>query len=155
MIRACRKTALIGLLTCLPQLGLATVNEALSIAFEAATPYVEDGYEVRQDNWSGDLKISEPKLVKHQLFRGNEYWFWAGTSFPGCSIAIEIYDSTGHAVSLESFADEGKAGVRVLPAKTGTYYILVKVEMGNPVEGREDKGSSGDVVDWALVYGYR
>ena len=55
----------------------AFVNEAISIALEAATPYVEQGFEVREDNWSGEVEPGKPLLVRHQLFRGNEYWFWA------------------------------------------------------------------------------
>ena len=58
------------------------VNEAISLALEGATPYVEQGFEVREDNWSGEVQPGKPLLIRHQLFRGNEYWFWAGTSWP-------------------------------------------------------------------------
>jgi len=51
------------------------VNEAISLALEAATPYVEQGFEVREDNWSGEVEPGKPLLIRHQLFRGNEYWF--------------------------------------------------------------------------------
>ena len=128
----------------------ATMNEALSYAFEAATPYVEEGYEVRQDNWTGDVKAGEPKLIKHQLFRGNQYWFWGGTSTAGYEVAIEIYDSDGLAVSLEHFSKDGKSGSRVNPAKTGTYSVMLKAEKPGA-----DSATDDTMVDWALVYGYR
>lgn len=123
----------------------AVLDEALSLAFEAAVPYVEQGFEVREDSWSGEIPSGEPKLVRHQLFRGNEYWFWLGTSFENCEVLVEIFDSEGTSVGLESFSKGQTAGVRVLPQKTGTYYLRVTVT----------SKESEPVLDWALVYGYR
>ncbi|MCB1207233.1 MAG: hypothetical protein KDN18_23475 [Verrucomicrobiae bacterium] len=144
----------------------AFVNEAISLALEAATPYVEQGFEVREDNWSGEVEPGKPLLIRHQLFRGNEYWFWAGTSWPGATIKIDIFDSEGNSVGLESFAKDSFAGVRALPQKTATYFIrvvasyekkgkgLTKAERGanDPVDG---VGEFPGVLDWGVVYGYR
>ncbi|MCX7869511.1 MAG: hypothetical protein N2322_06115, partial [Terrimicrobiaceae bacterium] len=57
----------------------ATVNDALSFAYEAATPKVKEGFIVREDAWGGDLGVKDQKAVAAQLFRGNEYWFFTGT----------------------------------------------------------------------------
>ena len=142
----------------------AFVNEAISLALEAATPYVEQGFEVREDNWSGEVAPDKPLLVRHQLFRGNEYWFWAGTSWPGASIQVDIFDSKGNSVGLESFAKDSFAGVRALPQKTGTYFIWIKTGY-DPVKAKEELEEFGPAadgvgeftgtVDWGLVYGYR
>lgn len=136
----------------------AFVNEAISFALEAATPYVEQGFEVREDNWSGEVESGKPLLVRHQLFRGNEYWFWAGTSIPGASVEVAVFDKKGMAVGLETFSKEGKAGVRVLPGKTGTYYIRVIVTRKKTTETANAGGGEeapSDSLDWGLVYGYR
>ncbi|MEX2579065.1 MAG: hypothetical protein WD342_08400 [Verrucomicrobiales bacterium] len=144
----------------------AFVNEAISLAFEAATPYVEEGFEVREDTWSGEVEPGKPLLVRHQLFRGNEYWFWAGTSWPGASIEVDIFDSEGNSIGLESFAKGSLAGVRTLPQKTGTYFIRVLAKYEGAEEGltEAEKGINPPVegvgefpgtVDWGLVYGYR
>lgn len=144
----------------------AFVNEAISLALEAATPYVEQGFEVREDNWSGEVEPGKPLLIRHQLFRGNEYWFWAGTSWPGATIKVDIFDNEGNSVGLESFAKDSFAGVRTLPQKTATYFIrvvasyekkgegLTAAERGanEPVEG---VGEFSGSLDWGLVYGYR
>lgn len=144
----------------------AFVNEAISFALEAAVPYIEQGFEVREDNWSGEVEPGKPLLVRHQLFRGNEYWFWAGTSWPGATIKVDIFDSEGNSVGLESFAKDSYAGVRALPQKTATYFIrivasyekdgkgLSKAERGanEPVDG---VGDFSGILDWGLVYGYR
>jgi hypothetical protein len=144
----------------------AFVNEAISLALEAATPYVEQGFEVREDNWSGEVEPGKPLLIRHQLFRGNEYWFWAGTSWPGATIKVDIFDNEGNSVGLESFAKDSFAGVRTLPQKTATYFVRVvasydkksgglsAAERGanDPVEG---VGEFSGSLDWGLVYGYR
>ncbi len=124
----------------------AILDEALNVAFEAAIPYIEQGFEVREDSWSGEIPSGEPKLVRHQLFRGNEYWFWLGTSFEGCELSLEIFDGEGNPVGIESFTRDFTAGVRVLPSKTGTYFLRVTVK---------SKADSEAMLDWALAYGYR
>ena len=148
----------------LSEKGWAFVNEAISLALEAATPYVEEGFEVREDNWSGEVAPGKPLLVRHQLFRGNEYWFWAGTSWPGATIKVDIFDSKGNSVGLESFAKGSFAGVRALPKKTGTYFIRVVTEYDPKAakkaeaefeEAVDGVGEFTGTVDWGLVYGYR
>jgi hypothetical protein len=140
----------------------AFVNEAISLALEAATPYVEQGFEVREDNWSGEVEPGKPLLVRHQLFRGNEYWFWAGTSWPGATVKVDIFDSDGNSVGLESFSKNSFAGVRALPEKTATYFIRVltqydpeKAKADEVNEAVEGVGEFNGMVDWGLVYGYR
>ena len=53
-----RRALTIGVVGCLVGVlgtALAFVNEAISLAYEAATPYVEQGFEVREDSWSGEV----------------------------------------------------------------------------------------------------
>ncbi|MEO0414861.1 MAG: hypothetical protein AAF226_07915 [Verrucomicrobiota bacterium] len=123
----------------------AVLNEAISLSYDAAVPYVEEGFEVREENWSGEGKSHEPKLIKHQLFRGNSYWFWMATSIPGAISIVDIYDEMGNSVSIETFSKDGMSGASVLPPKTGVYFIRVEVQA-------EKKGST---IDWGLTYGYR
>ena len=153
--------AVIGMLP-FAEKAFAFVNEAISYAFEAATPYVEQGFEVREDTWSGEVEPGKPLLVRHQLFRGNEYWFWAGTSWPSATVKVDIFDSEGNSIGLESLAKGNFAGVRALPEKTATYFIRV-VTQYDPEKAKSDEASEavegvGDyegMVDWGLVYGYR
>ena len=141
----------------------AFVNEAISFALEAATPYVEQGFEVREDSWSGEVAPEKALLVRHQLFRGNEYWFWAGTSWPGASVKVDIFDIDGNPVSLESFQKDSYAGARTLPEKTATYLIRViasydeekAAEIAKEFPGVESVGTFSGTLDWGLVYGYR
>ncbi len=122
----------------------ATVDDALSFALEAAEPYVREGFTVREDYWGGDLGVKESKTLPHQLFKGLEYWFWLGTDVDNSKLTVHIYDRDGKLAEVEHFRRGNLAGARIVPTKTGTYYIVVTVEAS-----REERTA------WGLAYGYR
>lgn len=114
---------------------------------QLAAEYSEKGFKLRKEHWSGKLKAGQAKVVKQQLFRGNEYWFWAVVAKGEHSLAVEIFDEKGNAVSLEKFSDKGVSGARVLPVKTATYLVKIEADKGYKVAAGE--------IEWALAYGYR
>lgn len=125
----------------------ASVDDALSYALEAAVPYVKAGFTVREDWWGGDLPSTKPNNVKaivHQLFKGNEYWFWMGSDVPTAKLTVHVYDADGKICEVEAWSKGRFAGSRVVPKKTGTYYIIVEVEK-----------SDRDRTHWAMAYGFR
>jgi hypothetical protein len=126
----------------------ATIDDALSLALEAANPYVKEGFTVREDYWGGDLPVKTTKAIVHQLFKGNEYWFWMATDVKDAKISVHIYDSDGNLAEVESKAvpvNGGKAHAsRVVPKKTGSYYLIVEVEK-----------SPEERTTWSLAYGFR
>ncbi len=137
---------LLALLVFLP-LGAAraTIDDALSFALEAATPYVKEGFTVREDYWGGDLPFKQRKAIVHQLFKGNEYWFWMGTDTESARISVHVYDSEGKLVEVESWNNKPHmAAARVVPKATGSYYLIVEI-LRSPEERTH----------WALAYGFR
>ena len=122
----------------------AFVDDAHSMAMELATPYVEKGFQVRQDYWSGDVKSGQAKQVKAQLFKGNEYWFFLGCDADSCELEIKIVDAKGKSLHAETKKIKGAIGVRILPPKTGSFAIIFTI-------------TSADVQkpSWALAYAYR
>lgn len=122
----------------------ATVDEAHDYAMEAAVPYVQQGYTVREDYWNGEVASGQKLAIHHQLFKGNEYAFWLGTANEGCELEIAIYDDKNQPVHMETKNDKFTASVRVNPPKTGTYTVVFSVK------SKKEKG-----VTWALAYGYR
>ncbi len=138
-----RLAFLAGVLACAPMLR-ATVNDALSLAYEAAAPYVKQGYSVREDAWGGDLGVKDQKAVTAQLFKGNEYWFWTGTDVRGAVVTVNVYDATGRLAQSESWQRKNFSGAKVIPQRTGTYYAIVTIHK-----------SPAERTPWALVYGYR
>jgi hypothetical protein len=123
---------------------LATIDDALSFALEAATPYVKEGFTVREDYWGGDLPVKTTKAIVHQLFKGNEYWFWMGTDTKTAKISVHVYDSDGNLAEAEAWTKPHFAAARVVPKKTGSYYLIVEVEK-----------SPEERTYWSLAYGFR
>ncbi|MBL9116758.1 MAG: hypothetical protein JNJ83_17250 [Verrucomicrobiaceae bacterium] len=124
----------------------ASVDDAHSFAMEAAAPYVEQGFIVREDYYNGEVKSGQKLMVRHQLFKGNEYAFWLGTANDKCKLEIQIFDEKNKAVHIAPTMGTGDnfTSVRVNPPKTGTYTVVFSVTSAI------DKG-----VFWALAYGYR
>jgi len=136
--------ALFALTLFLPAHSWATVDDALSFALEAADPYVKEGFTVREDYWGGDLPIKQQKAIVHQLFKGNEYWFWMGTDVENARVSVHIYDSDGNLAEVEHWQKPHMAAARVVPKTTGSYYLIVEIEK-----------SDRERTHWALAYGFR
>ena len=137
----------IALLCCTALLqtpGRATIDDALSFALEAADPYVKEGFTVREDYWGGDLAVKQQKAIVHQLFKGNEYWFWMGTDVENAKISVHVYDSEGNLAEVEHSQKKHMAAARVVPKNTGSYYLIVEIEK-----------SDRERTHWALSYGFR
>ncbi len=134
--------SLLALATSLPL--LATVDDALSFALEAMTPYVKEGFTTREDTWGGDLPAGTSKAISQQLFKGNEYWFTMGSDVKGATISVHVYDREGNLVEAEAWQRDTFAGALVKPKRTGSYFLIVKIEK-SPLER----------TPWGLVYAYR
>ena len=122
----------------------AYVDDAHSRAMEAATAAVKDGFLVRQEFWAGALATKQPSVVKHQLFAGNSYWFWLGSDEDSAQVTVHVYDPGGKLCNKESWQRGNTAAVKVVPKKTGTYFIVFSVEQSKAKKNR-----------WALAYGYK
>ena len=121
-----------------------TIDDALSFALEAAQGAVKEGFTVREEYWGGDLPSGQPKPIAHQLFKGNEYWFWMGTDCKGAKISVHVYDSAGKLAEDEFWQKGQKAAAKIRPKRTGTYYLLVEIEK-----------SPDERTVWSLAYGFR
>lgn len=122
----------------------AYVDDALSFAYEAANPYAEQGWLIREDAWGGDLEEGGKKAVTAQLFRGNSYMFFLATDIEGASIRVNIYDAEGNLAESKSWQQGKFAFAEVKPRATGTYYAVVEIA-----------SSPEERTGWALVYGFR
>ena len=125
----------------------AFTDDARSYAIEAAIPWLDlekDPFSLRETWWAEDSKVKEPRIIKHQLFSRNEYWFWVACDNPDAKVSIHIYDDKGNLVDAEAFEKDHTAGVRFVPKKTGSYLIRVVIESSPDKENH-----------WAVVYGFR
>jgi hypothetical protein len=123
---------------------MATVDDALAYALEAAQPYLKEGFTVREDYWGGDMAVSQPKAITQQLFKGNEYWFWMATDVKSARISVHVYDSDGNLCEVDARQKGQFASARVVPKRSGTYYIIVEIEK-----------SPQERTHWGMAYGFR
>jgi hypothetical protein len=138
---------IVALLLALAALPLqASVDDAHSYALEAAASFVSEGFIVREDYWSGEVKSGQKLMVKHQMFKGNDYAFWLGTANEDCELQIQVLDETGKAVEITPKVENSKytKTIRFMPQKTGSYSVVFQVT------SKTEKS-----VFWALAYGYR
>lgn len=122
----------------------AVVDDSHSAAMEAAVPAVKEGFKIRQEYWNGTMKSGDKKIVKQQLFKGNEYWFFLGTDTEKATLKIDIFDRKGTRINVETKLSENAAAVRVLAPATGTYIVVFSLT-----------SKEGGDIPWALAYGYR
>lgn len=123
---------------------LAYVDDALSFAYEAANPYAERGWIIREDAWGGDLGEGGKKAVTAQLFRGNSYMFFLATDVDGASLRVNIYDADGKLAESKSWQRGRFAYAEIKPRSTGTYHAIVEI-----ISSPEER------TGWALVYGFQ
>ena len=126
----------------------ATVDDARSFALEAAAPLVLQGFAVRQEHWAGDLPAGREKTVVHQLFKGNEYWFFLAADAKKAQVSLHIYDMNGNLAEEETWVKSndvaGIAAAYIVPKRTGAHYLVITVEKSPQVE-----------THWSMVYAYR
>ncbi|MEM6911528.1 MAG: hypothetical protein AAF555_08075 [Verrucomicrobiota bacterium] len=128
-------------------LAQAMVHDGRSYAIEEAIPKLEqrrNPYILREQWWFGDLEKRGRKVIRHQLYRGNDYWFWVGASEPSDRLSVHIYDPQGRLVDAESYRKEQVAAARVEAEVTGSYYVVIQA-----------LHVSQSTLGWAMLYGYR
>lgn len=122
----------------------AIVDDAHSTALETAIDEVKKGFKIRQEYWKGRLTSGDQKMVKHQMFKGGEVWFWLATSTEKVKIEVEIYDDKGVKIPTEKKTVKDCTGLKLTVPKTGTYLVVFKMT-----------GKEKEEIDWALVYGWK
>ncbi len=133
-----------ALIALLAMPAFATVDDAHSFAMEGAMPFVEQGFIVREEYWNGEVASGQGLMIKHQMFKGNEYAFWLGTANEGVAFDLKVYDEKGKEITIAAKSDKMFASARVNPPRTATYTIVFSLT------SKKEKG-----LYWALAYGYR
>ena len=66
------------------------------------------------------------------------------TDAENAKISVHVYDSDGNLAEVESWQKQHFAAARVVPKRTGSYYLIVEIEK-----------SDQERTHWALAYGFR
>lgn len=144
----CKLSIILLILFLMAPGAIGFVDDARSFALEAAAPYVQKGFAVREEFWSGELQVNREKLIVHQLFRGNEYWFWFATDVERARLTVHIYDAKGKLVESESWFKPVPGGAvaaaHVKPSYSGAFYLVLEI-----------KDSPKPLTHWSLAYAFR
>ena len=106
--------------------------EAHKIALDLAGAFSNEGFKLRDGNWSGPIKPKESHLIQVNLYAGNQYWFCAGATDKAKKMQVTIFDESGAQVSTETYQDGAKAGAGFLPSISGAYIVRVQELEGAP-----------------------
>jgi len=111
-------------------------------ALDIAGAFTNDGFKLRDGNWSGSFAPGKPGIVQVNLYAGNQYWFTLGATSPAKKVHVTIYDETGKPVKTDEYQDTSVAAAGFSPDNSGTFYVEVEI-----VEGA--------AADFCLVYSYK
>jgi hypothetical protein len=111
-------------------------------ALDIAGAFTNDGFKLRDGNWSGSLEPGKPKLIQVNLYAGNQYWFTLGATSAGKKLQITVYDESGKPVKTDPFQDTSVAAAGFSPDNSGIYFVKVEIIEGGAAE-------------FCLVYSYK
>lgn len=106
-------------------------TESRRLALETAGAFANDGFRIRDGEWSASLEKGKPLFLKVTLFAGNRYWFVAATPVPGTRLRITVYDPSGKPLKSEMWQQsdqhEGsRAAAGVAPEASGQYFVAME-----------------------------
>jgi len=120
--------------------------EARKRVLELAGAFQNDGFKLRDGNWSGAIKPGEAKIVQVNLYAGNDYWFSVAGTDKKKKLQITVYDETGAVAKLEPepFENQENHTFAVLfsPTASGPYFVKVEELEGDPAS-------------FCLIYSYK
>lgn len=131
-------------------------TESRRLSLETAGAFVNDGFRIRDGEWSGKLSPGVPMVLQVTLFAGENYWFVAASQENRIPLRITVYDATGKPMKgltwHDSFQEKGeRSGSRsaagIVPTHSGKYYV--------GVEFVENSATPNGPVDFSMVYCYK
>ncbi|HWB58513.1 MAG TPA: hypothetical protein VG733_03435 [Chthoniobacteraceae bacterium] len=105
---------------------------AHKVALDLAGAFSNDGFKLRDGNWSGPIKPKDSMLIQVNLYAGNQYWFCAGATDKAKKMAVAVFDETGQPVTTDNYQDGAKAGAGFSPTVSGAYIVRVQELDGAP-----------------------
>lgn len=111
-------------------------------ALEVAGAFGNDGFKLRDGNWTGVVEIGKPKVIQVNLYAGNQYWFTLGAVPAAKKVAVTIYDEKGKAVEIDPYEEASVAAAGFSPETSGSFYVKVEELAGTPAA-------------FCLVYSYK
>ncbi len=113
-----------------------------------AGAFSNDGFKLRDGNWTGAIQPKASLLVQVHLYAGNQYWFSAGASRQAKKLSLSVFDETGALMKSEPYQEEAKgddgpkAAAGFAPAVSGAYFVRIQE-------------TKGDAASFSFSYSYK
>lgn len=115
-------------------------SEARKTALDLAGAFSNEGFKIRDGNWTATIHPKDSLLVQVHLYAGNQYWFSVGASRKAKKLSITVFDETGAPVESDPYQDAGKpqegegpkAAAGFAPSVSGPYFIRIQELEGDP-----------------------
>lgn len=111
-------------------------------ALEVAGAFGNDGFKLRDGNWTGMIEIGKPKVIQVNLYAGNQYWFTLGSVPAAKKVKVTVYDEGGKPVEIDPYEEASVAAAGFSPETSGSFYVKVEEIEGTPAA-------------FCLVYSYK
>lgn len=99
---------------------------ARKLALEIAGAFTNEGFKLRDGNWTGIVEIGKAKIIQVNLYAGNQYWFTLGSVPAAKKVQVTVYDESGKPVEIDPFQDVSVAAAGFSPPTSGSYYVKVE-----------------------------
>jgi hypothetical protein len=112
------------------------------LALDLAGAFSNDGFKLRDGDYSGTLKAGETALIQVNLYAGNQYWFTVATADPKTTVSINLYDETGKLVKSDPYTNANRVAAGFAPDTSGPYYVRIA-------------DAAGAGATYCLIYSYK
>ena len=115
---------------------------ARKAVLDVAGAFTNDGFKIRDGNWSGKIQPKENLLLQVNLYAGNQYWFSVGATGGAKKLAVSIFDENGKPLTSEPYQEGSTAAAGFSPDASGSYFVRVQEIEGEPA-------------NFCLIYSYK
>jgi hypothetical protein len=102
-------------------------NEVVArrVALDLAGAFTNDGFKLRDGNWTGIVEVGKSKIIQVNLYAGNQYWFTLGSVPAAKKLEITVYDETGKPVEVDPYQEGSVAAAGFSPPTSGSFFVKV------------------------------
>jgi hypothetical protein len=108
---------------------------------DLAGAFTNDGFKLRDGDYTGTLKKGEAVVVEVNLYAGNQYWFSVATADPKTAVSINLYDESGKVLKTDPYVDPHRAAAGYSPDASGPCFVRI--------------ANAGDTATYCLIYSYK
>lgn len=113
---------------------IATNEEvsARSDVIDFAGAFQNDGFKIRDGDFSSKITKETPAVVAVNLYNGNAYWFTVSSSEKDNRFVLTVFDEKGSPVMTQPYQAENRAAAGFAPETSGLYYVKIALQDGAP-----------------------